>query len=711
MAIQLKRTGTTPTAEQLSSLADGQPLVNLETGDLYVGGCDKKIGQELVEAEATARESNDAELQQNIEDEMNARQAFDNTHNNIENGEGVGSIKTPEFSFQVEDEGVVEIKTVKSAIVSGPGSVSYGGGDHNGYTYEPDENALYPDASGLYPNEETTMPETSKVTGVLSSSFGSRNFITGDLSLANGLFNIISLNRSFASGYNNQVSKSDSAAIGDTNMVAGGNSVALAYHNKVYADASVALGHSNIIGTKGQTGNAAQSSVAAGEGNTLTGAASFAANCGNTVSGYCATAFGFNNTATAAHTFIAGQENESTNQRNFIYGWKNKSSKSDSILLGTGLISDTAEKVIIVGNYNSNDNIVQGETLFAIGGGSSDLARNNAFVVNRSNIYATAKFNFNNATGVTVAAESLSIGTEKNSAGETVTAAPLSKTYHSIRVGENNTLEAYKSGVFGVGNSLTNGIENSFMFGGYNTGVKSYSFIAGRGLQDNFRSEWWYPKFTIGRYNLDAEDIKDSILVIGNGTNDSNRSNALRVTSEGDVIVGKSTDSNSEDKALTTKDYVIERVADYAKGIASSLLLANSSTKQMIEGSGTLIKTATRTNAGDQSFYYSDLWITCNGSYGSSYKMKMVTKNASGTITDTQTLYEGSGFNHCVFEMWYPQGQEAITFSPRLSISTKVGTVIHASKDLSGTNEKIEVYIEGTCAYLYKEDGYDYYKF
>ena len=49
MAIQLKRISTTPTDEQLSSLLDGQALVDLSTGDMYVGGCDKKVGQELVE--------------------------------------------------------------------------------------------------------------------------------------------------------------------------------------------------------------------------------------------------------------------------------------------------------------------------------------------------------------------------------------------------------------------------------------------------------------------------------------------------------------------------------------------------------------------------------------------------------------------------------------------------------------------------------------
>ena len=34
MAIQLKRMSTTPTDEQLSSLLDGQALVNLSTGDI-----------------------------------------------------------------------------------------------------------------------------------------------------------------------------------------------------------------------------------------------------------------------------------------------------------------------------------------------------------------------------------------------------------------------------------------------------------------------------------------------------------------------------------------------------------------------------------------------------------------------------------------------------------------------------------------------------
>ena len=66
MAIQLKRISTTPTGEQLSSLLDGQALVDLSTGDMYVGGCDKKVGQELVEQ-------------------------FETKHN-LENGTGTGSL-------------------------------------------------------------------------------------------------------------------------------------------------------------------------------------------------------------------------------------------------------------------------------------------------------------------------------------------------------------------------------------------------------------------------------------------------------------------------------------------------------------------------------------------------------------------------------------------------------------------------------------------
>ena len=441
---------------------------------------------------------------------------------NLENG-------TADVLIQTTD-------TNHSFKVMTDGSTIIGGVDVDNSNATLPENQVAPDG---WLDFTTTVTE-----GNQNLSVGAKNYIHGNYNITSGLFNTVfgineetgektDVDRSLAIGYMNQVRKGDSAAIGDRNVVTGGNSVALAYKNNVYADAAVALGHSNTIGTKGQTGNAAQSSIATGEGNIITGMASFAANAYNEVKGDYAAAFGGNNHANGYASFVAGQENESTNQRNFIYGFKNKSNKSDSVLLGTGLISDTAEKVVIVGNYNSNDNIVQGETLFAVGGGSSDSTRKNTFVVNRSNIYANAKFNFKAATGVTVAAESLSIGTETNEAGKTVTAPPLERTYHSIRVGENNTVKAYKSGVFGVGNSLTDSIENSFIFGGYNTAIKSYSFMTGRGLQDKFRNEWWHPKFTIGRYNLDTEEIKDRIFVVGNGTSDSNRSNAFEITADG----------------------------------------------------------------------------------------------------------------------------------------------------------------------------------
>ena len=102
MAIQLKRISTTPTDEQLSSLLDGQALVNLSTGDMYVGGCDKKVGQELVEQ-------------------------FETKHN-LENGTGKGSL----VQKRLKSDGI----TWTTAKAYQGAGAALGGGTQAGMTFE-----------------------------------------------------------------------------------------------------------------------------------------------------------------------------------------------------------------------------------------------------------------------------------------------------------------------------------------------------------------------------------------------------------------------------------------------------------------------------------------------------------------------------------------------------------------------------------------------
>ena len=102
MAIQLKRISTTPTDEQLSSLLDGHALVDLSTGDMYVGGCDKKVGQELVEQ-------------------------FETKHN-LENGTGKGSL----VQKRLKSDGI----TWTTAKAYQGAGAALGGGTQAGMTFE-----------------------------------------------------------------------------------------------------------------------------------------------------------------------------------------------------------------------------------------------------------------------------------------------------------------------------------------------------------------------------------------------------------------------------------------------------------------------------------------------------------------------------------------------------------------------------------------------
>lgn len=299
---------------------------------------------------------------------------------------------------------------------------------------------------------------------------------------------------------------------------------------------------------------------------------SFSAGANNYATGKGSTAFGVKNTASGDYSFVAGQDNEAQSE--------------SSTALGTGSKTN-APNQLVIGEYNSLDNT----QLLIVGNGSDDEHRTNAFQVSKDGSVQVA----GTLTASEVKGNKLDIGgTSQNNIGversgavgnnNTITgyncfAAGMSNRVsanQSSAIGNMNTVSGYNSLAAGAGNNVSGDASLALGYyniaaGSYQTVVGKYSasntsnlFIVGNGTSNSARSNAFTvdangnavvlktfsaadthigtgtqvvdgkSQTAVGKYNTNADD---TLFVVGNGTSDSARSNAMRVTTAGNVGV------------------------------------------------------------------------------------------------------------------------------------------------------------------------------
>lgn len=195
--------------------------------------------------------------------------------------------------------------------------------------------------------------------------------------------------------------------------------------------------------------------------------------------------------------------------------------------LGRGLVIGASNIVSTAGTFS------------AVVGTSNDAWVSNSLVVGNLNSVSSAAPDWNNSTRYSVISgyqnfintdcESLLVGGKLNTVkaysslvsgnGNTIggpAATPGSLTYHSAAIGQNNLIAATYGWTMGYSNIVSG----------------SRAVALGSGLTaSNTQSA------ALGRFNADMQS--NDVLVIGTGTDANTKNTALRVTSDGGVILGR----------------------------------------------------------------------------------------------------------------------------------------------------------------------------
>ena len=450
---------------------------------------------------------------------------FRDSHNNIENGTGSGSLKQKSYS----EDG-------KNPIATGIGSVAFGG---LRYDYDP---------------EKHSGDKTNTAAGNQSFVTGCGNYTAGDWSFVTGKDNTVYSNRAFVSGGANVSQATDS----------GGN---LLEEKTNIGRFNAIFGNNNTFKSS-NTSN--ESNLIAGGSNTADIERSIVVGYNNNVAGHYDAIFGFTNVISADYSLtggrnhvvsggshlVAGSGNEVSGQYNIASGQDNNNAGWNSAVIGRGLIvgeDHTAQTIL--GQYNDN----KSNTVLEIGWGDPD---------NRKNIFEVYR------DGVVVTKQG-TLSTEEYARNYTDNVVAPLKKLKKLNVGTDNTdAEAVNSLTVGV-ESKNRGSQSAAIgyaaYVGYNSSGKptstrptgaialgwsranaDYSLSAGYDTEVNH--QWStalnrktktgsYSQTVVGQYNA-AKD--NTAFEVGNGTSENDRKNAFEVLKDGRAKV-KSAPTENDD--------------------------------------------------------------------------------------------------------------------------------------------------------------------
>lgn len=434
--------------------------------------------------------------------------------------------------------------------------------------------------------------DTSVVFGDSNINHGQSALVVGSCNNneAEGGFSIISgtWNNNAEDGYNSIIAGHDNANKARSSIVAGNNNVnegqdgwIAGYNNHIHSDTnncavlgrdnelqgrdSLVVGADNALGIAEKAdGNSAAilgCAIAAGFENEINGGAGLTVGteCRNDHN-YCVVG-GVDLETCGDHQAVFGQYNAPVNNANLVVGCGSSSNRKNAIeVLDTGS-TVLRGNLYIKGNVkdpiNAESNLtVAGETTLngrtimnggtTINGGFScdafwwntlkeDMVLNGSLLASNATFNNSVDFNdkvtFNGdvqglpnpSTLATRARGSqivLNDGTEGAVRG------------HVLMIGNNSNQDSGNQSIL-VGDGNTNQTANSVLVGKSNYTTPAAidnNFLAGKGLYSD-----WSDTAIVGKYNL--KDLEDQpLFIVGNGSSDADRNNALVVNADGEVV-------------------------------------------------------------------------------------------------------------------------------------------------------------------------------
>lgn len=380
----------------------------------------------------------------------------------------------------------------------------------------------------------TSLGESTTASGLNSVAFGSN-------SIASGLNSVVFGSYTQASGYR-------SVAFGDETKATTDNQLVIGRYNVPDSDAEGAIQHAFIIGNgtglnssnnNYNTSNAfavdwngnveiAKSIsslnmgcsvsggglIALGGGNTASGGYSVAIGAGCTASGQYSLAFG-NGTASGISSLSFGGGNTSSNAYSISIGASNKSSAVHSIAVGLLNIANGQHSVVIGNQCKSYCDY--------------GVAIGSTCVVGDENNSTSGKYSVAIGAGCTASKQySLAVG-----------AGCRAQSSYSMTFGASCTVSGDYSFAGGAGNNVSGPF--SVAMGERNTASGDNSVSIGKGLIAVGDTQT-----ALGRFNVDETEFDmRNLFVLGNGTDDTDRSNAMAVDVAGNLNMNRDVVANA----------------------------------------------------------------------------------------------------------------------------------------------------------------------
>ncbi|MCW5885987.1 MAG: hypothetical protein KIT33_13535, partial [Candidatus Kapabacteria bacterium] len=368
---------------------------------------------------------------------------------------------------------------------------------------------------------------------------------------------------SVAMGYNNTASGDFSNAMGHNTIAYGDNSTTLGSHNSAHGDYSTAIGYANTasggISTAmgGNTIASGDVSTAMGGGTTASSTFSTAMGENSTASGYASTAMGSNTKARSGYETVLGRWNVDytpttpsawhVNDQLFVIGnGTGSTSRSNAMtILKNGRIGiGTATPVALLHITDTDEGNILFEGEFK-GSGPSDPPTSGA---GTRMMWYPDKASFRVGRVSSTQWDKDSIGDYSVAMGYNTKALNVYSTalgystiasgYISTALGNSSKASGYNSLAMGYSTIASGYISTAL--GIYSESSGDYSFVLGNQIQSPSAYET-----VIGRYNTTytpssgvSWNVNDRLFVIGNGTGNSTRSNALTVLKNGRVGIG-----------------------------------------------------------------------------------------------------------------------------------------------------------------------------
>lgn len=309
----------------------------------------------------------------------------------------------------------------------------------------------------------------------------------GQAAFAIGADTVAAANQSFAGGWKSKALAHAAFAFGTDNVVRGDSSASFGGSNKVEGSNSLSVGTRNVIEL--------HNSIVAGADNTVGGNQSIVVGSNNVASGKTTQAiFGIGNEADRIGQTVVGLYNVKDTDSLFVVGnGTDKDHKSNAITVG---FSSTN----IHNNLKTKKNIIGGE---AEVGSSTDhsLVIGGVNPATGENTKATSQYNF------------------------VFGRASQATKWGAIALGDSNISSGY----------------NSLATGANTEALKDNSATFGKGTKTGRQSQ-----AVVGQWN---EVDTGALFIVGNGTSDTKRKNALVVTENGGVEVAGQLSFGSIDAA------------------------------------------------------------------------------------------------------------------------------------------------------------------